>query len=53
MITSHEIKSTMKSPTSEEESENTKLNNNIKGYDGYEYLLKIPCWTFYDKEVII
>ena len=35
---------------SEPESENTELNNNIKGYN---YLMKMSCWTFSSEEVII
>ena len=41
------------SPSEEEdepESENTELNNNIKGYN---YLMKMSCWTFSSEEVII
>ena len=41
------------SPSEEEdepESENTELNNNIKGYN---YLMKMTCWSFNNNEVII
>ena len=35
---------------SEPESENTELNDDIKGYN---YLMKMSCWTFSSEEVII
>ena len=41
------------SPSEEEgepESENTELNDDIKGYN---YLMKMSCWTFSSEEVII
>ena len=35
---------------SEPEGENTELNNNIKGYN---YLMRMSCWTFSSEEVNI
>jgi len=44
------LTSSLSEEEGELESENTKLNNSIRGYD---YLMKMTCWTFSSEEVII